>query len=373
MNILDIEFLEKCAYDCLKKKWKRKDVIQYFAETMQLDKSVVKEIITTGDRHELARIAAYRMQQELATKQLHLTPIWYREKIDASSQKVRRIGIQNIDQQLYDYVAVYAMEDMMRRIGEYQCASIPGRGPIWGTRHIRKWLKNPRVKYSAQLDIRKCFPSIPQDRLLGMIDKYVANADVRWLVRQLVETFEQGLSIGSYLSQYLCNLYISQLYHKISEDMYYVRRGKRIRLVEHVLIYMDDILLLGRNAKAMNKAARQIIKYAHDVLGLQIKPDWLVKQIDKKDFIDIMGFRIYRKRVTIRRRVFLRIRRAYKNVLKRPNHSPAPRQAQKCVSYLGIVQNTIAIKFAKKYKIYETAKIAKEVISHESKFRCRAA
>ena len=137
----------------------------------------------------------------------------------------------------------------MKRIGEYQCASISGRGPYYGLKHVRKWLRAHDAKYVAQLDVQKCFPSIPQDKLLAFVDKYVANADIRWLVRELVSTFDVGLSIGSYLSQYLCNLYMSQLYHEISERMCYTRRGKPIRLVKHVLFYMDDILLIGCNAK----------------------------------------------------------------------------------------------------------------------------
>ena len=34
-----------------------------------------------------------------------------------------------------------------------------------------------------------------------------------WLIQKLIETFDEGgLSIGSYLSQFLCNLYLSQFF-----------------------------------------------------------------------------------------------------------------------------------------------------------------
>ena len=36
------------------------------------------------------------MQKQLAKKELHFVPIWYKEKIDASNQKLRRIGIQHV-------------------------------------------------------------------------------------------------------------------------------------------------------------------------------------------------------------------------------------------------------------------------------------
>ena len=293
------------------KKWKRRDVEEYFAEMLHASRKEIRQKIQNGNKPELAHAAALRMQRELKAKKLRLAPIWYKDKVDSSNNKTRRIGIQHISQQLYDYVAVYAMSDLMRRIGEHQYASIPGRGPQKGMLKVRKWLKEKDVKYIAQLDVKKCFPSIPIPRVLAMVDKYVANADARWLVHELLSTFDGGLSIGSYLSQYLCNLYMSQLYHEIKERMYYERRGKRIPLSKHALFYMDDILLLGTSSKGLHKAVKLICKYAEDKMGLAIKASWTVRRVDDGQFVDTMGFRVYGDHTTIRRRVFLRGRRAY--------------------------------------------------------------
>ena len=169
-------------------------------------------MIDSGQKAELVHIAAPLLQGELSNRELVISPIWYTDKIDASSGKMRRIGIQDIKQQFYDYIAVNAMQDFLRRIGEFQCASIPGRGPIWGMKHLYNWVRGQEGLYVAQLDVRKCFPSIPHDKLFSMLDRYVANDDLIWLIKTLVSTFEHGLSIGSYLSQYLCNLYMSFLY-----------------------------------------------------------------------------------------------------------------------------------------------------------------
>ena len=371
IDIYDMDFLRRCARDCLKKKWKRNDVTRYFVLLTGCAADQIKDIIRAHQRDGLIDAAAQYMQKQLLARKLEFPAIWYKEKIDSSSQKVRLIGIQNVAQQLFDYVAVYAMHDLMGRIGEYQCASIPGRGPIYGMTHIKKWLSERGNKYVAQLDVQKCFPSIPQERVLAMIDKYVANADVRWLTHELLGTFQVGLSIGSYLSQYLCNLYLSQLYHYISEQLYYTRRGKRINLVDHVLFYMDDLYLQGRNSKSLHKAVKLAVKYARDNLGLTLKQDWVVRKIRDGDFADMMGFRIYCDHVAIRKRVFLRVRRAYKKPLGRAK--PTLQQAQKCVSYAGIIKHTSSIKLAKKYKICRTIKLSKGVIHHESEFRCAAA
>lgn len=371
IDILDIRFLDMCAADCLRKKWKRRDVEEFFAALLRTSRKNVRWKIRNGGRPELAHAAALNMQRELRAHDLHLVPIWYKEKVDSSNHKIRRIGIQHISQQLYDYVAVYGMQDLLRRIGEHQYASIPGRGPQKGMLKIRKWLKEKDVKYIAQLDVKKCFPSIPIPRVLAMVDKYVANADVRWLVHELLSTFDGGLSIGSYLSQYLCNLYMSQLYHEIKERMYYERRGRRIQLSKHALFYMDDILLLGTSAKGLHKAVKLICKYAEDKMGLAIKAGWTVRRVDDGQFVDTMGFRVYGDHTTIRRRVFLRVRRAYRAPLK--SGKITQKMARKCVSYYGHIKNTNSVKLARKYKIHRTFRKSKGVIARDSVLRRRAA
>lgn len=369
IDITDFEFLEFCATECLRQKWHRRDVLDFFCKTTKRPKYEIKYAIRNDEKQALVIVAAHYMQKQLKEKKLDFVPIWYKEKIDSSNCKLRRIGIQNITQQLFDYVAVYAMKDFLGRIGEYQCASIPGRGQIYGVTHVYKWMREKDTKYVAQLDVQKCFPSIPQDKLLAFIDKYVANDDVKWLVRELVGTFDEGLSIGSYLSQYLCNVYMSQLYHKIEENMYYKRRGKRVNYVSHVLFYMDDISLYGSNAKMMHKAIKEIVEYTKNEMGLTIKVNWNVRKLGKHDFVDTMGFRVYRDHITIRRRVFKRVRRVFNSVLKNKDKSPTLVQARKCISYYGLLKNTNSEKFMKKYKVYRTIKLAKEVVANDSKLR----
>ena len=361
--------MDLCAADCLKKKWKRRDVEEFFADLLHADRRRIHWMIRNGGRPELAHAAALNMQRELQAHQLTLVPIWYKEKVDSSNHKLRRIGIQHVSQQLYDYVAVYGMMDLLRRIGEHQYASIPGRGPQKGMLKLKRWLKEKDVKYVAQLDVKKCFPSIPVPKVLAMVDKYVANQDVRWLVHQLLGTFDGGLAIGSYLSQYLCNLYMSQLYHEIQERMYYERRGKRIKLTKHALFYMDDILLCGSNSKALHEAVKAINRYTSNEMGLTIKGCWRVWQLAGDEFVDTMGYRVYKDRVTIRPRVFLRVRRAYKKGLRRKPLTE--KEAKKCVSYFGSVKGTNSLKFAKKYKIFRTFRKSKGVVRRESVLRHR--
>ena len=270
------------------------------------------------------------------------------------------------------------MQPILCRIGANQCASIKGKGCIYGVRKIRRWLRNKSLKYFAKTDIRKCYESIDRKMLMDFLRKRIKNDLLLWLIETLISTFDKGLSIGSYLSQFLCNIYLSQLYHEISHMHRYRKKRKTgekecISLVKHQLFYMDDIMLMSTNSKDIHKAVKQLIKYAKDKLGLEIKVDWFVSKIDVKDsdtqFIDMMGYRIYRWHTTIRRRTFKRIRRTFLKVKKLiGTHKAIPiLWARRVISYWGQIINSDSNKINKKYNISKIVKICKKVVSNYGK------
>ena len=187
----------------------------------------------------------------------------------------------------------------------------------------------------------------------------------------MLGSFERGLSIGSYLSQYLCNLYMSILYHEIKENMCRTRKGKRgnkrVNLVRHCLIYMDDILLIGQRKRDLEKAAKLTVRKASE-MGLEIKPNYQVRQIDG-NCIDMLGFKIYRTHTEIRRRTFLRVRRSFRRARKRLTEGVA----RKCLSYYGYLKHTNSRRFQRKWKVRRTIKKCKGVIRNESKIYGTAA
>lgn len=302
------------------------------------------------------------LSEEISTGNIAFPAIWYRDKVDGSSGKIRRIGIQDIKQQLYDYIAVEGLQPVIRKIGEYQYASIEGRGTVKGAKVIRRWIQNKNMRYFVKLDVRKCFESIDHEKLMKFLCGHVKNEPLLNLVGLLIGSFERGLSIGSYLSQYLCNLYMSVLYHEIMENMYRMRNGKkRINLVRHCLIYMDDILMIGSRKRDIEKAVKLTIRKSTE-MGLEIKPNYHIKKIDG-NCIDMMGFKIYRSHMEIRKRNFIRIRRAY----KRARNFLSVRIARKCISYYGYLKYTNSERIKRKWKVRNTIKKCKGVIRRESK------
>ena len=215
--------ISRATYNCLRGKYYRNDTLQLLSTVSGLTPNQLYYIMKKFSIKAIFRFVELLIDQiriELFDRNLKFIPIWYRDKIDASNGKLRRIGIQNVKQQIYDYIAVEGLSDILRRIGEHQYASIKGRGQLAGAKRISRWMRNKNLRCIGKADIKKCFPSINHGLLMNFLNKRIKNDDLLWLIQTLIDTFEQGLSIGSYLSQYLCNLYMSQLYHEISENMY---------------------------------------------------------------------------------------------------------------------------------------------------------
>ncbi len=389
IDILDINLISRATYKCLDDKYARRDTLNLLSEETGLTPNNIYYIYKKFGKiylFPMVELLILTIQKELINRNLHFIPIWYKEKVDPSSFKVRRIGIQNVKQQIYDYIAVEGLEPFLKTIGEHQYASIKGKGCIKGVRQIRRWLRNKSIHYFGKADIKKCFESIDRKILMDHLRKHVKNDLLLWLIETLINTFETGLSIGSYLSQHLCNLYMSILYHEISH-MHRIRKKKRsneqeyISLVMHQLFYMDDLFICGTNAKDIHKAMKLIQKFAADKLHLEIKMNWVVSKIQlcekhlDKIFIDMMGYRIYRWHITIRRKVFKRIRRSYMKVYKLiKTHRYVPIVwADRCVSYYGQIKNSDSFKFKKKYHVKDVLKICKEVKSNYDKGKVRYA
>lgn len=374
VDITDRGLISKAVYACLNKKYKRNDVVKYLSQVSSIKQEYIRCIYYRYGKsamYPFTEIAISEIQAEIIGGNMSFPQIWYKEKIDGSSGKVRRIGIQNIKQQLYDYIAVEALKPVLKRIGEYQYASIKGRGTTKGKEVISRWIRNRDMRYFVKLDVRKCFESIDHGKMMEFLRRRVKNEPLLHLIETMLGSFERGLSIGSYLSQYLCNLYMSILYHEIKENMCRTRKGKRgnkrVNLVRHCLIYMDDILLIGPRKRDLEKAAKLTVRKASE-MGLEIKPNYQVGQIDG-NCIDMLGFKIYRTHTEIRGRTFLRVRRSFRRARKRLTEGVA----RKCLSYYGYLKHTNSRRFQRKWKVRRTIKKCKGVMRNESKIYRTAA
>lgn len=272
-------FVRKAIDHYLQGKTSRRDVTRFLEHHPDLDGLAVKlagQIRTGGFDHPRIR---------------------YFNRIEPISGKHRVIGREAVEQQILDHVAVIALMPLFEaKIGRWQTASIPDRGTNDARRAIRKWIREPSSKVFIKLDVRKCYPSIDRTTLKAMLFRDVGDMTLLRLVFHLIDSYDgdNGLNIGSYLSQYLANYYLSAIWHFCEHGLTKTRCHRdgtttQRRLVTHVLFYMDDILLLGKSKRDLSIAARRITTFAHDRLKLDMHPEWNVKHVGIEP-IDMVGY-----------------------------------------------------------------------------------
>ena len=381
VDIENVSFIENCCFKYLEGKWGRRDVQKFLSDFSGLSIEFIDFKVDNNEKCDLfpiVRDISVYMSSCIEKREINLRPIKYHTIIDGMTQKERVIGVQHPLHQMFDYVAVEGMRSMlMAKIGVFQCASLPKKGQSYGKKYIERWVREKDTVYFTKGDIKKCFPSIPQNKLKQLIKRDVKNDSLVWLSSKLIDMFDTGLSIGSYLSQYLCNYYLSYAYHYASEQLFKIRKTKRngnirVRLISHTLFYMDDFLLTSSSKKDLKKAMKMLIKYIDTFLGLIVKPDWKVCKISENEPIDMMGFVFRKNRTTIRAKIFLKTRRYFFKVRKlTKKRLPIPLSlAYQCVSAYGWYKNTDSRKIRDKLDIDKIANRCKKVVSFYAKSKC---
>lgn len=354
IDISDVNFIESCANQCLERKgrkaYERRDVQRLFNDF--------------DDLHSFA----IDMSRRIKDHDLRLKKVRYMTRFDRSNDKKRLIMIEDIEQQILDYVVYNSLEELESYIGHYQIACRSGMGPIYGVRVIHGWLKSDdTIRYAIKADIKKCYPSIKKEMMMAWLNRHVKNNELLWLIEELLSTCDYGLPIGSYMSIRLCALYVANLYHHIEGTYFTQRRGKRNNIFSHVMINLDDIYIFGSNAKEMNKAFRSVMEYSKEVLGLEIKEDWKMLSFSSHDsnaHIDAMGYRIYRNRITMRRRNYVKL----KSSAKRFRKSHSIKDARSFLAREGMfARHTNSKHFCMKYNIYHLKRKARKEVSEYDK------
>jgi len=356
-DITDREFIRKAIHECFTQKGSK-----------AFERSDVKELLEWCDHSEEKLIDMLRA--EIVERRVSLPPVRYADRYDHSNGKLRHITIEHTKEQIYDYIASDGLDEIAGRIGHYQIACKKGQGPLYGAKVIQGWLQDESIRYGVKADAQKCYPSISKRNIMRWLRRHVKNDDLLYLIYCLLCTSDQGLPIGSYLSIRLCALYLSDLYHHIEGTYFVERRGKKRNCVKHVMINLDDIYIFGTSAKELHRVMNGLLPFAK-AMGLTIKPDWRLLDLGPKNpdaHIDALGYRIYRGRITMRRRNYVKTKRAQRMFEKSPNIV----NARALVSYYGMfVKHTNSNRFNHKYQASRAVRSARKVVSQYDKSKIR--
>lgn len=194
----------------------------------------------------------------------------------------------------------------------HTCASLKGRGIYRAVRLSKKYTKKEvECRYCLKFDIKKFYPSINKRILKELIRTKFKDKDLLWLLDLIIDSYpdERGLPIGSYLSQYLANFYLSRFDHFLKE---------KLRL-KFVVRYMDDICIYSDNKAHLHKILAQVRAYLNNYLDLQLKSNYQIFPTQTRG-VDFVGYRFFGKFTLLRKSIAKNIKAKMK-ILNKKAHS----------------------------------------------------
>jgi retron-type reverse transcriptase len=169
---------------------------------------------------------------------------------------------------------------------------------------------NTRTCWVLKCDIRKFFANIDHKILKDILEKYIADEDVLWLIAQVINSFETkgkygvGLPLGNLTSQLMVNIYMNEF------DQFAKRKLK----VKYYVRYCDDFVVVSENKNDLKKLVPTISEFLETRLALSLNPDKLfIKTFSSGvDFLGWVNFPHHRVlRTSTKRRMTRRLNTSF--------------------------------------------------------------
>lgn len=205
-------------------------------------------------------------------------------------------------------------------------AAIPGRGTHQALRDLKRALRNPEAKYCLKMDVHHYFESIDKDIMMQKVQHKIKDPAVIALYHEIIYGYpREGIPIGNLTSQYLANLYLSDIDHYIKED-YRCRWYFR---------YMDDIIILGWSTAWLRRVKTVIERKLAD-MGLSLNRRWQIFPTADRG-VDFVGYRSWRTYTLLRTGTKRRLAKKMKMIMKTIGSLTISQRS--CIaSYHGILQ-----------------------------------
>lgn len=137
-------------------------------------------------------------------------PSQYQEmKIHDGARKKERIIYKPrfYPDQCVHWALMLQIEDILKKgMYEFCCASVKGRGILYGANYIKKILVRDRknTKYCLKLDVKKFYPSIDKEILKRKFRKIIKDGEVLNLIDLIIDSHPKGVPIRKLYKSMVC-------------------------------------------------------------------------------------------------------------------------------------------------------------------------
>ncbi len=199
----------------------------------------------------------------------------------------------------------------------------------------RKVSKNhTKTCWVLKCDIRKFFSSIDQKILLDILEGYISDKDIVWLLTTVVESFHsiedgKGLPLGNLTSQLFVNIYMNEF------DKFMKHRLK----AKYYIRYADDFVILSTDRNELEMLHQKVEDFLTSNLYLSLHPnkvsiDTFASGIDFLGWVHFPKHRVLR--TATKRKMFSKV--GEKNI----------------ISYLGLLSHGNTYKLREELKLWNT-------------------
>jgi len=168
-------------------------------------------------------------------------------------------------------------------------SGIKGRGIHKASYDLRKVIK--KYDYCLKLDVKKFYENIDHNILKTLLRKKIKDKELLTLLDEIIDSYHSGLPLGSLVSQYFANFYLSYFDHFIKENL----------KVRSYFRYMDDMVILSNNKEELHNIFADIEIYLK-CLKLEVKENYQIFPIKKRS-IDFVGYCHYKTHTLIRKSI----------------------------------------------------------------------
>ena len=251
---------------------------------------------------------------------------------DSYKGKTRNLKIPCLEDQAVQLAWLnIAIPYIERRNYYYNCGSIPHAGQTRCVKALKKWLKNPKMKYGATTDIRKFYDTCPHHVIRKGLERIFKDKAFVDFAMGFVASMSDdgiGIAIGYLSSHWLANVALMELDHKIRHDYPTI----------HYARYMDDIAMVGTNKRTMRKAVDTILSYI-SYCRMKLKK-WSLFRIEGRG-LTYLSYRFFCGYTLLTKRLMARIARRMRKAKESMNRHVA------CgvMSYLGILSHCDSYNF----------------------------
>lgn len=225
--------------------------------------------------------------------------------LTVSYPKVRTIRYpSNIEDRVVHHAMMNILEPIiLSKLTSDTYGSVKGRGSTTILKALSPVLDTHPGWYFVKTDIRKFYESIDHDLMKAKLRRVIKCLPTLDLLDALIDSNEQGLAIGVYPSQYLANLYLSDIDH-------WVKEGARVKFYYR---YMDDMVALFPDKEQARRYLAEM-EVRIRALKLELKPG---SRLDPVSIgINFVGFVFYPNYTWLRKRIKLRMQARIRKLTK---------------------------------------------------------